>query len=130
MEALVDRWTITSRIIVKRVKRHAAGHHGGSWKIAFADFATAMMAFFQVLWLLSSATPEQKKAISDTSGTPSVSAKAPALTSSTWRHADAGAGQDPQSAGPGPAGLQRKPDQPRAGPQGQRRPGREPRRAG
>jgi chemotaxis protein MotB len=51
-------------IIVKRVKRYAAGHHGGAWKIAFADFATAMMAFFLVLWLLSSATPEQKKAIS------------------------------------------------------------------
>lgn len=50
-------------IIVKRVKRYAAGHHGGAWKIAFADFATAMMAFFLVLWLMSSATPEQKKAI-------------------------------------------------------------------
>ena len=51
-------------IIVKRVKKTAAGHHGGAWKIAFADFATAMMAFFLVLWLMSSATPEQKKAIS------------------------------------------------------------------
>ncbi|MCO6056464.1 flagellar motor protein MotB [Pseudomonas sp. MOB-449] len=51
-------------IIVKRIKRYAAGHHGGAWKIAFADFATAMMAFFLVLWLMSSATPEQKKAIS------------------------------------------------------------------
>lgn len=51
-------------IIVKRVKRYAAGHHGGAWKIAFADFATAMMAFFLVLWLLSSSTPEQLKAIS------------------------------------------------------------------
>ena len=51
-------------IIVKRVKKYAAGHHGGAWKIAFADFATAMMAFFLVLWLMSSATPEQKKAIS------------------------------------------------------------------
>jgi len=50
-------------IIVKRVKKSAAGHHGGAWKIAFADFATAMMAFFLVLWLMSSATPEQKKAI-------------------------------------------------------------------
>jgi chemotaxis protein MotB len=47
-------------IIIKRVKKYAGGHHGGSWKIAFADFATAMMAFFLVLWLLSSATPEQK----------------------------------------------------------------------
>ncbi|MBD1551809.1 flagellar motor protein MotB [Pseudomonas typographi] len=50
-------------IIIKRVKRFAAGHHGGAWKIAFADFATAMMAFFLVLWLLSNATPEQKLAI-------------------------------------------------------------------
>ncbi|WP_022965170.1 flagellar motor protein MotB [Denitrificimonas caeni] len=51
-------------IIVKRVKKIAAGHHGGAWKIAFADFAVAMMAFFLVMWLMSSATPEQKKAIS------------------------------------------------------------------
>lgn len=51
-------------IIVKRVKKIAGGHHGGAWKIAFADFATAMMAFFLVMWLMSSATPEQKKAIS------------------------------------------------------------------
>ncbi|MEK1841364.1 MAG: flagellar motor protein MotB, partial [Pseudomonas sp.] len=50
-------------IIIKRVKKYAGGHHGGSWKIAFADFATAMMAFFLVLWLLSTATPEQKIAI-------------------------------------------------------------------
>nr|WP_024306748.1 flagellar motor protein MotB [Pseudomonas sp. P818] len=51
-------------IIVKRVKKVAGGHHGGAWKIAFADFATAMMAFFLVMWLMTSATPEQKKAIS------------------------------------------------------------------
>ncbi len=51
-------------IIVKRVKKVAGGHHGGAWKIAFADFATAMMAFFLVMWLMSSATPEQKRAIS------------------------------------------------------------------
>lgn len=50
-------------IIIKRVKRIAGRHHGGAWKIAFADFATAMMAFFLVLWLLSTATPEQKIAI-------------------------------------------------------------------
>ncbi len=51
-------------IIVKRVKKSAAGHHGGAWKIAFADFATAMMAFFLVMWLMTTATPEQKQAIS------------------------------------------------------------------
>lgn len=50
-------------IIVKRVKKVAAGHHGGAWKVAFADFATAMMAFFLVLWLTSSASPEQKQAV-------------------------------------------------------------------
>lgn len=54
----------TQPIIVKRVKKVAGGHHGGAWKIAFADFATAMMAFFLVMWLMSSATPEQKRAIS------------------------------------------------------------------
>jgi chemotaxis protein MotB len=51
-------------IIVKRVKKVEGGAHGGAWKIAFADFAMAMMAFFMVMWLMSSATPEQKKLIS------------------------------------------------------------------
>ncbi|MGM0766904.1 MAG: flagellar motor protein MotB [Pseudomonadota bacterium] len=50
-------------IIVKRKKKVAGGHHGGSWKVAFADFATAMMAFFLVLWLTATATPEQKLAV-------------------------------------------------------------------
>ncbi|MDC0661682.1 flagellar motor protein MotB [Marinobacter sp. SS21] len=50
-------------IIVKRVKKVAGGHHGGSWKVAFADFATAMMAFFLVLWLTATATPEQIRSV-------------------------------------------------------------------
>ncbi|SFM39567.1 flagellar motor protein MotB [Marinobacter zhejiangensis] len=50
-------------IIVKRKKVVAGGHHGGSWKVAFADFATAMMAFFLVLWLTATATPEQIEAV-------------------------------------------------------------------
>lgn len=50
-------------IIVKRVKKVAGGHHGGAWKVAFADFATAMMAFFLVLWLTTAASPEQKASI-------------------------------------------------------------------
>ena len=41
-------------IIVKRIKKTAAGHHGGAWKIAYADFVTAMMAFFLLMWLLGS----------------------------------------------------------------------------
>lgn len=50
-------------IIIKRKKKVVAGHHGGSWKVAFADFATAMMAFFLVMWLTSTASPEQKLAV-------------------------------------------------------------------
>lgn len=41
-------------IIVKRIKKSAHGHHGGAWKIAYADFVTAMMAFFLLMWLLGS----------------------------------------------------------------------------
>lgn len=52
------------KIVVKRVKKYVKGHHGGSWKVAFADFAIAMMAFFLVLWILQSSTPEQMKSIS------------------------------------------------------------------
>ncbi|MBB6094544.1 chemotaxis protein MotB [Povalibacter uvarum] len=59
-------------IIIKRVKKHAHGHHGGSWKVAFADFATAMMAFFLLLWLMGSTTEEQKGAISEYFQNPSA----------------------------------------------------------
>ena len=52
-------------IIIKRVNKVAAGHHGGTWKIAYADFVTAMMAFFLLLWLLSSTSDEQKAQIAD-----------------------------------------------------------------
>ncbi|MDY7575358.1 flagellar motor protein MotB [Actimicrobium sp. CCI2.3] len=44
----------TRPIIVKRIKKVAGGHHGGAWKIAYADFVTAMMAFFLLMWLLGS----------------------------------------------------------------------------
>ena len=52
-------------IVVRRVKKGGHGHHGGAWKVALADFVTAMMAFFMLLWLLGSTTPEQKAGISD-----------------------------------------------------------------
>jgi chemotaxis protein MotB len=52
-------------IIVKRVKKHAGGHHGGAWKIAYADFVTAMMAFFLLMWLLGSTTSGDLKGISE-----------------------------------------------------------------
>jgi chemotaxis protein MotB len=50
-------------IVVKRVKRVAGGHHGGAWKIAYADFVTAMMAFFLLMWLLSSKPEEEREVI-------------------------------------------------------------------
>ena len=47
-------------IIIKKIKKADHAHHGGAWKIAYADFVTAMMAFFMLLWLISMTTPEQK----------------------------------------------------------------------
>ena len=53
-------------IIIKRVKKGGhGGHHGGAWKVAYADFVTAMMAFFLLLWLLNSVTEEQMSGIAD-----------------------------------------------------------------
>ncbi|MFL6674510.1 MAG: flagellar motor protein MotB [Massilia sp.] len=57
-------------IIVKRVKKGGGGHHGGAWKIAYADFVTAMMAFFLLMWLLGSTTKGDLQGISDFFRTP------------------------------------------------------------
>jgi len=57
-------------IVIKRIKKKAAGHHGGAWKIAYADFVTAMMAFFLLMWLLGSTTKGDLKGISDFFQTP------------------------------------------------------------
>jgi chemotaxis protein MotB len=51
--------------IIKRVKKGGEGHHGGAWKVAYADFVTAMMAFFLLLWLLNAVTEEQLNGIAD-----------------------------------------------------------------
>lgn len=58
-------------IVIKKIIVAGGGHHGGSWKVALADFMTAMMAFFLVMWLLGQ-SEESKKAISDYFSTPSV----------------------------------------------------------
>jgi chemotaxis protein MotB len=53
-------------VVIKRIKK--AGHaarHGGAWKVAYADFVTAMMAFFLLMWLINTTTPEQKRGIAD-----------------------------------------------------------------
>src|SRR5689334_25300740 len=59
-------------IYVKRVKKVAGGHHGGAWKVAYADFVTAMMAFFLVMWLVTAVSKEQRAAIFDYFKNPSM----------------------------------------------------------
>src|SRR3954471_11997304 len=59
-------------IYVKRVKKVAAGHHGGAWKVAYADFVTAMMAFFLVMWLGTAVSKKQRAAIFDYFKNPSM----------------------------------------------------------
>ena len=55
-----------ARPIIKRKKIvKAAGHHGGAWKVAYADFVTAMMAFFMLMWLLGATTEKQRQGIAD-----------------------------------------------------------------
>ncbi|MCC6914278.1 MAG: flagellar motor protein MotB [Rhodospirillaceae bacterium] len=52
-------------IIIKRIKKGGHGHHGGAWKVAYADFVTAMMAFFLLLWLLNAVTEQQLNGVAD-----------------------------------------------------------------
>src|SRR6476469_9357351 len=59
-------------IYIKRVKKVAGGHHGGAWKVAYADFVTAMMAFFLVMWLVTAVSRDQRAAIFDYFKNPSM----------------------------------------------------------
>src|SRR5438094_9373213 len=52
-------------IVIRKEEGGEAGHHGGAWKVAYADFVTAMMAFFLLLWLLNVTTDEQKSGVAD-----------------------------------------------------------------
>ena len=53
-------------IVIRRIHKGGhGGHHGGAWKVAYADFVTAMMAFFLLLWLLGATTEKQRKGIAD-----------------------------------------------------------------
>ncbi len=65
----IERWWVNmadGTVIIKRVKKGGhGGHHGGAWKVAYADFVTAMMAFFLLMWLINTTTPEQKRGIAD-----------------------------------------------------------------
>src|SRR5882672_6480717 len=59
-------------IVVKKRRAEAAAHHGGAWKVAYADFVTAMMAFFLVLWLVTAISKEQRAAVFDYFKNPSM----------------------------------------------------------
>src|ERR1700710_1309742 len=54
-----------NEVIVKRYEIVEGGHHGGAWKVAYADFVTAMMAFFLLMWLLNATTEDQRKGLAD-----------------------------------------------------------------
>lgn len=59
-------------VIVKRPKKGGAGHHGGAWKVAYADFVTAMMAFFMVMWLITAVSKDQRAAMFEYFKNPSM----------------------------------------------------------
>jgi chemotaxis protein MotB len=54
-----------SEILIRKEEVVAGGHHGGSWKVAYADFVTAMMAFFLLMWLLNATSEEQRRGLAD-----------------------------------------------------------------
>jgi len=81
-------------IVIKRIKKTAGGHHGGAWKIAYADFVTAMMAFFLLMWLLGSTTKGDLKGIADFFNTPLKVALAGGIGSGDSSHVIKGGGKD------------------------------------
>ena len=63
---MIQRPNLPRPIIVKKIYEVShGGHHGGAWKVAYADFVTAMMAFFLLMWLLGATTEKQRKALAD-----------------------------------------------------------------
>lgn len=88
-------------IIVKKVKKAGGhGHHGGSWKVAYADFVTAMMAFFLLLWLLSASNTSQLEGIASYFQNPSMVQAAGGASTSVIKigsHVDAAKGDGNQN---------------------------------
>jgi chemotaxis protein MotB len=81
-------------IIVKRIRKGGHGAHGGAWKIAYADFVTAMMAFFLLMWLLGSTSEGDKKGIADYFQSPLKVAMAGGSGSGDSSHVIKGGGED------------------------------------
>lgn len=83
------------RVIIRRRKAAPEGHYGGAWKIALADFMTAMMALFLVLWVISTATPEQLRGLADYFSTPLAQAMAQGPRQTASDSVIPGGGPDP-----------------------------------
>ena len=83
------------RVVIRRKKVRGGGHHGGSWKIAYADFITAMMAFFLVMWLISIVPREELKGIAEYFRMPLRVALTGGPSSSAETSAVPGGGRDP-----------------------------------
>jgi chemotaxis protein MotB len=81
-------------IQIKRIKRVAAAHHGGAWKIAYADFVTAMMAFFLLMWLIGSTAKGDLEGIAEYFRTPLKVALQGGVGSGDASHVIKGGGQD------------------------------------
>ncbi|QEM83794.1 flagellar motor protein MotB [Halomonas binhaiensis] len=86
-----------SRPIIIRRKKIVHAHHGGSWKIALADFMTALMALFLVMWILSSSSPETREAIADYFSTPLITALSNGDSQAISSQVIPGGGPDPTS---------------------------------
>ncbi|OZI74653.1 flagellar motor protein MotB [Bordetella genomosp. 12] len=84
------------RVVIRRKRVASKGHHGGSWKIAYADFITAMMAFFLVMWLVSIVPREELKGIADYFRMPLRVALTGGPSTSAQTSAIPGGGTDPQ----------------------------------
>ena len=81
-------------IIIRRVKKNGHGHHGGAWKIAYADFVTAMMAFFLLMWLLGSTARGDLHCIAEYFQTPLAVALSGGSGSGDASHVIKGGGKD------------------------------------
>lgn len=116
-------------IVIRRVKKvQGGGHHGGAWKVAYADFVTAMMAFFMVMWIVGISDKNQRAAISDyfnnpsaTPGaaqTPAPGSNGPGGPSNAMIDMRGGMNRPAKASEPTPEGKIEKPPRPEMSPQG------------
>ncbi len=115
-------------IIIKKVKKAGHAHHGGAWKIAYADFVTAMMAFFLLMWLISMTTQEQKIGLAEYFAPAALSLSTSGAggilggTAIDSSGAKSSAPRDPATSTTGPEGGERRTTQGRASDQEASRP--------